>query len=81
MNAATASLNEVVALVEEVIGTSGLTPESNFFEIGGDSLTVAHLSLLIEERFGTGVDVFTLYAAEDLREIHQALLESVEDAA
>ncbi|MER5431212.1 acyl carrier protein [Streptomyces sp. NPDC002588] len=67
-------LDQVVELVTEIVGHREITADSNFFDAGGDSLTAAHLSLLLEERFGTGVDVFTIYASEDLREIHTALL-------
>jgi acyl carrier protein len=76
MNSTIADLARLVALVEEVVGVEGLTADSNFFDAGGDSLTAAHLSLLLEERLGTGVDVFTIYAAEDLHEIHDALLDA-----
>ncbi|MFJ6076507.1 phosphopantetheine-binding protein [Streptomyces sp. NPDC093065] len=77
MNTATASLEQVIDLVEEVVGTRGLSKDSNFFEAGGDSLTAAHLSLLLEERLEASVDVFTIYASENLSEIHDALLENV----
>jgi acyl carrier protein len=71
-------LDHVVALVCEVVGIPDITPNSNFFEVGGDSLTAAHLSLLIEERLGVSVDVFTIYGSEDLREIHSALTGSAD---
>ncbi|MFI0421729.1 acyl carrier protein [Spongiactinospora sp. 9N601] len=74
MNRAATELDQVVALVEEVVGVQGLTADSNLFDVGGDSLTAAHLSLLFEERFGTPMDVFTIYASENLAEIHQGLL-------
>ncbi|WP_327379044.1 acyl carrier protein (plasmid) [Streptomyces sp. NBC_01216] len=76
MNHTVAELDQVITLVTEVLGVHGLTADSNFFDAGGDSLTAAHLSLLLEERFGTGVDLFTIYASEDLREIHTALLDA-----
>ncbi|MFI6344077.1 acyl carrier protein [Streptomyces sp. NPDC050560] len=71
------SADDTMRLVAEVIGTDDVTPDANFFDLGGDSLTAAHLSLLLEERFGGEVDVFTVYAAEDLAEIHEALLRSL----
>jgi acyl carrier protein len=76
MSHAVAELDQVITLVTEILGGGQLTAESNFFDAGGDSLTAAHLSLLLEERLGASVDVFTIYAAEDLREIHLSLLDA-----
>jgi acyl carrier protein len=71
------AVEDTMHVVAEVIGIGAATPDANFFDLGGDSLTAAHLSLLLEERFGAEVDVFTVYAAEDLAEIHQALVRSL----
>ncbi|GAA4238663.1 hypothetical protein GCM10022254_55520 [Actinomadura meridiana] len=69
---------DTMKVIAEVIGVTTATPDANFFDLGGDSLRAAHLSLVLEERFaGAEVDVFTIYAAEDLAEIHQELVRSL----
>ena len=68
------SLDQTLRLVSEVIGAAVPSAQANFFDVGGDSLTAAFLSLLLEERLGASVDVFTIYAAENIMEIHDAVV-------
>jgi len=70
-------VDDVVRLCAEVIGVASLSLESNFFDAGGDSITAARLAVLLEEEWNAPVDVFAIMAAEDLREIHGGLLDSV----
>lgn len=68
-------LSQTLALVAEVIGVREVSTDDNFFDLGGDSLTAAFLSLLLDERLNAPVDVFTIYAAEDINAIHQAVVD------
>ncbi|MFI1767330.1 acyl carrier protein [Streptomyces sp. NPDC020800] len=70
-------LSQTLALVAEVVGVPQVSPQDNFFDLGGDSLTAAFLSLLLDERLGAPVDVFTIYSADDLETIHQAVIDAV----
>lgn len=82
MSAQVVSLDDFVRLVGEVLGIA--TPEagSNFFDLGGDSLTAAHLCVLAAEKWDLPLDPFAVIAAGDLAEIHAALTRSLpHDAA
>jgi acyl transferase domain-containing protein len=53
--------DSVVLLFEEVLGTSGVGPDDDFFGLGGDSLVAAQLAVRLEEVFAVTVpldDVF-----------------------
>ncbi|WP_236796416.1 phosphopantetheine-binding protein [Amycolatopsis sp. GM8] len=80
MNNTIPAIEDTMTVIAEVIGIATAASDANFFDLGGDSLTAAHLSLLLEEKFGGEVDVFTIYAAEDLTEIHEALVRSLTEA-
>lgn len=60
-------------LCAEVIGVRTVAPEDNFFDVGGDSVSAARLSVLVEERWGLELDIFTIIAAGSLTELHEGL--------
>jgi len=70
-------LDDFVRLVGNVVGVRTATAESNFFDLGGDSLTAAHLSILVEERWGLSMDVFAVITADTLGEVYDDLVGSV----
>jgi acyl carrier protein len=74
-------IDEVLGTVSEVVGVKVSSADVGFFDVGGDSLTAAHLSLILEERFDAPVDLFTIYGAESIREIHEAMLQVHRSAA
>jgi amino acid adenylation domain-containing protein len=52
---------QLAAIWEDVLGTSDFGPEDSFFAVGGHSLLIAKLRLLIEEKLGlpvSNVDLF-----------------------
>jgi aryl carrier-like protein len=61
-------------LCAEVIGVRTLAPEHNFFDAGGDSVAAARLSVLVEERWGLDLDIFTIIAAPSVTELHDGLV-------
>lgn len=70
----------VVDVVRDVLGIadeSAVTPDSNFFEIGGDSLAAIEVVTRVEERLGTTTSVDAIYDAESLR----AFAASLSDAS
>jgi acyl carrier protein len=67
-------LRSLTELCAEVIGIRTLAPEDNFFDAGGDSVTAARLAVLVEERWGRELDIFTIIAADSLRDIHEGLV-------
>ncbi len=51
----------VCALVEELLGLEGLSPEEDFFVLGGNSLKLMTLRLRLESRTGKAVSLTELY--------------------
>jgi acyl-coenzyme A synthetase/AMP-(fatty) acid ligase/acyl carrier protein len=64
---------ELAALWEEVFETGGLSPEDDFFELGGDSLTAAVLGSKIHERWGVEVHLETLGRHSRIADLAQAM--------
>jgi aspartate racemase len=56
------SLGAMIAIWNEVFETRGCSPESNFFDLGGDSLLAVRLSHLVEERLQIKLPLHYLYA-------------------
>ncbi|MFI9804237.1 acyl carrier protein [Streptomyces sp. NPDC052301] len=61
---------------QQVLGIDGIAPGDDFFELGGDSITAARLSGLLEERLGFEVPLLTVFdnptVAELAAELEQA---------
>jgi acyl carrier protein len=66
-------VRSLAELCAEVIGVKTVAPEENFLDAGGDSVTAARLAVLVEERWGMELDIFTIIAADSLNEIHEGL--------
>ncbi len=50
-------LADVLAMVRQVLGRPDVETDDDFFDVGGHSLLAAELSVRLEQRFGTSVDV------------------------
>ncbi|WP_448321942.1 phosphopantetheine-binding protein [Streptomyces sp. CO7] len=62
MSEAQGRLVRVVAEAwQEVLGIDGVGPDDDFFDLGGDSMVAARLSMLLEERLGSGVELLTVF--------------------
>jgi len=66
-------VRSLVELCAEVIGVRTVAPGENFLDAGGDSVSAARLAILLEERWGIELDIFTIIAADSLNEIHELL--------
>ncbi|PUZ30108.1 surfactin family lipopeptide synthetase A [Chitinophaga costaii] len=62
----------MVAIWQEVLGVP-VSVEDRFFEIGGDSLKVATLMMLIQQTFGKELPLNSLYQYQTVRELVPAL--------
>lgn len=51
----------VAEVWREVLGAEGLTPESNFFAVGGDSLLGVSLAFRLGQAFGAVMSVITMF--------------------
>ncbi len=45
----------LISVWEEVLGVDGLSPEADFFELGGDSVAAIELSIAIGDRIDSSV--------------------------
>ena len=52
---------QVAEAWQEVLGVGGLTPESNFFALGGDSLLGVALAFRLGRVFGTALSVISMF--------------------
>ncbi|CAL9609264.1 Chondramide synthase cmdD [Streptomyces sp. enrichment culture] len=59
---ATATVDLLVAVYRETLGTAGLDRDSDFYEVGGDSLTAFQITGRIQEALGVEVPVSLVFA-------------------
>lgn len=67
-------LPEIVRLYREVLATTSTTPESNFFKMGGDSLSAIGVALAVEKRYGLKVDPVVVYERPVVRDFAEAVV-------
>lgn len=59
----------VIPLFEAVLKTTGLTPQSEFFALGGDSLDATRLIAKVEQNFGFEMALESLYQHSSIAEL------------
>jgi acyl carrier protein len=69
----TATESAVAGIWAGELAVAQISPESNFFELGGDSLIALNVLFLIGERFGIEMPAGALMEAPTLREISQRI--------
>ena len=47
---------EVAAMLADILAKTSVSPDADFFMLGGDSLSATELMLAIEERYGVVMD-------------------------
>jgi acyl carrier protein len=52
-----ATLERVVGIWRDLLGTPGVTADSNFFDLGGESLLFLRMIARIRRAFGVPIDV------------------------
>ncbi|MCF3142729.1 polyketide synthase [Streptomyces platensis] len=67
VNALTTTEQRLAQAWCEVLGTSSVEPDDNFFDVGGDSLSAARLSGLLAERLGISLPVIDVFQFSTLR--------------
>jgi amino acid adenylation domain-containing protein len=67
----------VSGLWTAVLGVSGVTPDSHFFELGAHSITATRLIAQVNRRFGVDLPVSTIFAAPLLRDFARQVEEAV----
>jgi len=66
----------IINLAENLLNTSGLTPDSNFFELGGNSLLTLRFIAAIDEALGTSLSVMDFLELPTFSEIAKLIKNS-----
>ena len=61
-------IDEMISLWSAVLQQSGLTPDSNFFDLGGDSLDALKLAMEVSSRAGHSVEMSAVFQAPTVDE-------------
>jgi nonribosomal peptide synthetase DhbF len=72
-------IQSLLDLCAEVIGVPAVAADAAFYDAGGDSASAARLVILMEERWGLDLDIFTVIATDSLDELHAGLVAAVRD--
>ncbi|WP_371600272.1 phosphopantetheine-binding protein [Streptomyces sp. NBC_00564] len=67
------TVEELLDLCAEVLPNATPTPDSNFFALGGDSLTATALAALAHERWGVTIEAEQIFIARDLTSLYRAI--------
>lgn len=70
---------DVATLFEQLLQTEGVGPETSFFDVGGDSLSLLRLLPQVEQKFGVRLKPTALYADPTPRGVVRALQEQDAD--
>ena len=74
----------IIGIAEELLNTTGLGPDSNFFQLGGNSLLTLRFIAVLEDALGTRLSVMDFFGSADdfrNRQDHRALGITFEYAA
>lgn len=69
----TSSEQPLVHIWQTLLGIEGIQPQSNFFELGGDSLSALRLLVQLEKQFGTPLTLSALFQAPTLAALAQLI--------
>jgi amino acid adenylation domain-containing protein len=72
----TATEAALAAIWSEILGLDGLSPDDDFFDVGGHSLKVTRLVALIHDRLGVTVPLAAVFRAPRLRDLARFIVES-----
>jgi acyl carrier protein len=67
----------ISAFWERALGVDGLTPEDNFFDLGGDSLVAAKILALIEREYGIEAELRLIFNNPTIEEFVDAVNEEL----
>ncbi|MFD5683450.1 MULTISPECIES: acyl carrier protein [Streptomyces] len=70
----------IIAFWERATGEDGLTPEDNFFDLGGDSLTAATILALVQREYGLEAELSLIFDNPTVEEFVEALDEKLTTA-
>jgi thioesterase domain-containing protein/acyl carrier protein len=64
---------QLTRIWQELLGLDSITPDQNYFDLGGDSALAVHLFAQIEKAFGVKLPLATLFEAPTIGELAQLL--------
>ncbi|MFC1419297.1 phosphopantetheine-binding protein [Streptacidiphilus cavernicola] len=67
------TLTEFLDLCGELLHTAAPAPESDFFTLGGNSLTALELTAAVEARWGCELPIADVFVAPNLEAVHHSL--------
>ncbi|WP_051852613.1 acyl carrier protein [Streptomyces aureocirculatus] len=67
----------ITAIWERATGVDGLTPEDNFFDLGGDSLVAAKILALVDREYGLEAEMNLLFDNPTIEEFVEAVDEEL----
>ncbi|MEU5897009.1 MULTISPECIES: acyl carrier protein [Streptomyces] len=67
----------VIAFWERATGEEGLTPEDNFFDLGGESLVAAKILALVEREYGLEAELHLIFDNPTIEEFVDAVDEEL----
>jgi phthiocerol/phenolphthiocerol synthesis type-I polyketide synthase E len=71
---------QLTQIWQELLGIDNITPDQNYFDLGGDSSLAVHLFVQIEKVFNVKLPIFTLFEAPTIEELAQVLRRDVAPA-
>jgi acyl carrier protein len=66
----------LVAVTEEILGITGVTPEDDFLKLGGNSIMAFRLAVRIEAVFGIYCPQAVIFDSRSLIELTQFIVQS-----
>jgi phthiocerol/phenolphthiocerol synthesis type-I polyketide synthase E len=64
---------QLTRIWQDLLGVEPITPDQNYFDLGGDSSLAVHLFVQIEKVFNVKLPIFTLFEAPTIEELTQVL--------
>ena len=64
---------QLTRIWQELLGVENITPDQNYFDLGGDSSLAVHLFVQIEKVFNVKLPIFTLFEAPTIAELAEVL--------
>ena len=64
---------QLTRIWQDLLGIEPITPDQNYFDLGGDSSLAVHLFVQIEKVFNVKLPIFTLFEAPTIEELAQVL--------
>src|ERR1700677_814701 len=64
---------QLTQIWQDLLGVDHITPDQNYFDLGGDSSLAVHLFVQIEKVFNVKLPIFTLFEAPTITELAEVL--------